>query len=151
MRRANIFISMILFAFAGYYAYLITGLPKRNIPHTLGPDFMPWILTVCLLLLSSLLLLKSLFSKGKGERVIGIALKEIAGILSLLAIIIAYIVAMVYFGYVFITPLFVAAMMLISGSKKPKEIIFFPIGITLAVYLFFYRLFDVPLPGGRIF
>lgn len=151
MRRANIFISIILFAFTGYYAYLITRLPTRNIPHTLGADFMPWVLTVCLLLLSSLLLLESLFYRREEKRVARISLKEVAGILSLLAVIVAYITAMIYFGYVFVTPLFMAAMMLMSGSKKLKEIIFFPIGITLAVYIFFYRFFNVLLPGGEIF
>ncbi len=151
MRKANIFISGVLFAFTGYYAYLVSRLPTRKIPYTLGADFMPWVLTVCLLLLSTLLLLISLFSKGESERAVGISLKEVGGILSLLAIIVAYIEVMIYFGYVFITPLFIAAMMLISGSRKLKEIILFPIGITLAVYFFFYRFFDVPLPGGKIF
>ncbi len=151
MRRADIFISMVLFAFAGYYAYLITKLPTRNIPHTLGPDFMPWVLTGCLAFLSSLLLLKSLLFKGERVIAVRISLKEVARILSLLAIIVAYIEGMIYFGYVFITPLFLAAMMLISGSRKLTEIIFFPIGITFAIYLFFHRFFDVPLPGGKIF
>lgn len=95
--------------------------------------------------------MKSLFYKREEERVVGISLKEVAGILSLLAIIIAYIAAMIYFGYVFITPPFIAAMMLMSGSRKLKEIIIFPIGITLAVYIFFYRFFNVLLPGGKIF
>lgn len=151
MRKANIFIAIVLFAFAGYYAYLVSRLPTREIPYTLGADFMPWVLTVCLLLLSTLLLLNGLFSKGEGERGVGISLKEVARILALLAIIIAYVEAMIYFGYTFITPLFVAAMMLISGSRKLKEIIFFSIGITLAVYLFFHWSFNVPLPGGKIF
>jgi lysylphosphatidylglycerol synthetase-like protein (DUF2156 family) len=151
MRKVNISISGVLLAFTGYYAYLVSRLPTRKIPYTLGADFMPWVLTVCLLFLSTLLLLISLFSKGESERVGGISLKEVGGILSLLAIIVVYIGAMIYFGYVFITPLFIAAMMLISGSRKLEEIILFPIGITLAVYLFFHRLFDVPLPGGKIF
>lgn len=151
MRRANILISITLFAFAGYYAYLISRLPTRQIPYTLGADFMPWVLTGWLVFLSSVLLAESLFSKSEGERVVRISLKEVAGILSLLAFIIAYIEAMIYFGYVFITPIFIAAMMLISGSRKLREIIFFSIGITLAVYLFFHRFFNVPLPGGRFF
>jgi hypothetical protein len=139
MKRANILTSILLFAFAGYYAYLISRLPTREIPYTLGADFMPWVLTGCLVLLSTLLLLKSLLFKEERVVAVEISPKEVAGILSLLAIIVAYIEAMIYFGYVFITPLFIAAMMLISGSRKLREIILFPIGITFAVYLFFHR------------
>ncbi len=46
MRRANLIISIVLISFSGFYAYLITRLPDRNLPNTLGADFMPWVLTV---------------------------------------------------------------------------------------------------------
>lgn len=151
MRRANVLISIVLIVFCGFYAYLITGLPKREIPYTLGADFMPWVLTICLLFLASVLLLRSLFLRGDDTNGVTISLREVSGILSLLAIIAAYIEAMIYFGYLFITPLFIATMMLISGSRKVREIILLSIGIALAVYFFFHRFFDVPLPGGKIF
>jgi hypothetical protein len=151
MGRANIFVSIVLIVFAGFYGYLITRLPTREIPYTLGADFMPWVLTVCLVFLSSVLLLRSLFHRREERGGVSISLKEVAGILSLLAIIVVYIEAMIYLGYLFITPLFIGALMLISGSRSLRELIFFSIGITLAVYLFFYRFFDVPLPGGKIF
>jgi hypothetical protein len=151
MGRANIFVSIVLIVFAGFYGYLITRLPTREIPYTLGADFMPWVLTVCLVFLSSVLLLRSLFHRREERGGVSISLKEVGGILWLLAIILVYIEAMIYFGYLFITPFFIVAMMLISGSRSLRELIFFSIGITLAVYLFFYRFFDVPLPGGKIF
>ncbi|MFQ6077750.1 MAG: tripartite tricarboxylate transporter TctB family protein [Thermodesulfobacteriota bacterium] len=151
MKRANRFISIILIVFTGSYAYFITRLPVRNLPHTLGGDFMPWLLTVCLLFLSISLLLKSLFYKSEEERIATTSLKEVMGVLSLLAIIIAYIEVMIYFGYVLITPFFIAAMMLMSGSRRPMEIIIFSVGISLAVYVLFYRFFHVPLPAGRIY
>lgn len=112
---------------------------------------MPWLLTVCLLFLSISLLLKSLFYKSEEERIATTSLKEVMGVLSLLAIIIAYIEVMIYFGYVLITPFFIAAMMLMSGSRRPMEIIIFSVGISLAVYVLFYRFFHVPLPAGRIY
>jgi hypothetical protein len=151
MRRANVIISIALIVFSGFYAYLITGLPTREIPHTLGADFMPWVLTICLLFLASVLLLRGLFLGGDDTSSVTISLREVSGILSLLAIIVAYIEAMIYFGYLIITPLFIATLMLISGSRKVREIILFSIGIALAVYLFFNRFFDVALPGGKIF
>jgi hypothetical protein len=151
MGRINIFVSIVLIVFAGFYGYLITRLPKRDLPYTLGADFMPWVLTVCLVFLASLLLIRGVFFRREERGGVSMSLKEVAGILSLLAIIVIYIKAMVYFGYLFITPLFIIAMMLISGSRRLTEIIVFSIGITLAVYLFFHRFFDVPLPGGKIF
>jgi hypothetical protein len=152
MRRANIFISIVLIFFTSFYAYLITRLPTRNLPHTLGVDFMPWVLTICLLFLILLLLLKSLFNKKKEEEeVVRIPFKEGLKIISLVAIIITYIEVMIHFGFVLVTPVFIAVLMVISGSKRLKEIIIFSIGITLAVYCLFFQLFNVPLPGGKFF
>ena len=125
-------------------------LPTRKIPHTLGIDFMPWVLTICLLFLSLLLLLKSLIFKRE-EEVVQISQKEVIGILSLVILVIAYIEAWLYFGFVIITPLFMAGLIVISGSRKWREVIFFSIIISVAVYFLFYRLFGVPLPSGKIF
>lgn len=125
-------------------------LPTRKIPHTLGIDFMPWVLTICLLFLSLLLLLKSLIFKRE-EEVVQISLKEVIGILSLVILVIAYIEAWLYFGFIIITPLFMAGLIVISGSRKWREVIFFSIIISVAVYFLFYRLFGVPLPSGKIF
>ncbi len=150
MRRANVYISILLMSFSCFYAYLTMTLPTRKIPHTLGIDFMPWVLTICLLFLSLLLLLKSLIFKRE-EEVVQISLKEVIGILSLVILVIAYIEAWLYFGFVIITPLFMAGLIVISGSRKWREVIFFSIIISVAVYFLFYRLFGVPLPSGKIF
>jgi putative tricarboxylic transport membrane protein len=152
MRRANIFISIVLIFFTIFYAYLITRLPTRNLPHTLGVDFMPWVLTICFLLLILLLLIENLFDKRKEEEsVVSISFREGLKIISLIAIIILYIKVMILLGFLLVTPVFIAVLMVISGSKRLKEIIIFSIGITLAVYSLFFQLFNVPLPGGKFF
>ena len=59
MKKANIVASLLLIAFACFYAYLTSRLPARNLPNTLGSDFMPWLLVTVLFLLSFWLLLQS--------------------------------------------------------------------------------------------
>ncbi len=152
MRTSNIFISLILLAFSGIYAVLIYQLPDRNLEHTLGAAFMPWLLTGFLSLLSLLLLLNSLFGKNDPPQSQDpIRPKDLAGIAGLLALILIFIFLTDYLGFFLSAALFLAALIFISGSRKPSEIIIFSLLSTGAVYLLFQKFFNVPLPAGLLF
>ena len=151
MKTTNIILSVFFFLFGGYYAYLTSQLPTRNLPNTLGIDFMPWVLVACLFLLSLLLLFQSVF-KGTSEKCdYKISHKEGLGILLLTVIVLLYIKAMNLYGFLCATPLFVVILMLISGSRKWKELLVTAIFVTLGIYFFFLKIFKVPLPYGNIF
>ena len=123
MRVTNIILSIIFILFGGYYAYLTYNLPARNLPNTLGIDFMPWVLVTCLFLLSALLLLQALF-KGTSEKCdYKISAREGFGILLLTVIVFLYVKAMNLFGFLYVTPFFVAILMLIAGSRRWKELL----------------------------
>jgi len=151
MKKINIIISTVLIIFSGFYAFLTTNLPTRNLPNTLGITFMPWVLVICLLGLSILLLFNTIFRGTKEEYNYHISLKEGSGILSLTAIVFLYVKAMNVFGYLLITPIFVAILMLICGSRKWKEIVIISIVGSFGVYFFFQKIFQVLLPDGTIF
>jgi len=55
------------------------------------------------------------------------------------------------FGFLYATPLFVAVLMLISGSRKWKELLLTVFFVTLGIYFFFIKIFRVPLPDGSLF
>jgi hypothetical protein len=58
---------------------------------------------------------------------------------------------MLYFGYLIATPIFMAVMMRMTGSKRVKEIVIYSVLTTLGVYILFSRLFEVALPEGKFF
>ncbi len=151
MRTANIILSVVFISFGIFYAYLTYQLPERNLPNTLGIDFMPWVLVTCLFILSVLLLFQSIF-KGTSEKYdYKISAREGLGIVLLTVIVFLYVKGMNLFGFLYATPLFVAVLMLISGSRKWKELLLTVFFVTLGIYFFFIKIFRVPLPDGSLF
>jgi len=151
MRIANITIAIILIIFGGFYSYFTAALPDRNLPNTLGSSFMPWVLVTCLYVLSILLLVQTIF-KGSAETCdYAISKKEGAGILFLVVIVITYIKAMSFFGFLLTTPIFLAVLMLITGARKWKEVVLTSTLVTFGIYLFFQKVFQIILPAGDFF
>lgn len=151
MKSVNIAISLVLMAFTAFFAFLIWKLPSRDLPHTLGASFMPWFLAGCLFFLSLLLLFSSVFQGAGSDRKVSLPLKDVGGILGLLALILVYIKAMIHLGFLITTVVFLAVLALISGSRRPLEIIIFSMATTAAIYFLFDHFFNVVLPAGEIF
>jgi len=151
VKKANIIISIILILFGAAYAYLTIQLPDRNLPNTLGSSFMPWILVISIEILSlSLLIINCV--KGPGVACeVHTTKKELIGILIVVFIIIAYVKLMEYLGFLICTPLFIAGLMILSGSRKWHEIAFVSVIASVAIYFFFFKLFKVVLPMGNLF
>lgn len=147
MRRANIIIAILLLGFAAFYAYLIAHLPARDLPNTLGAAFMPWVLAGMLALLSVLLLTSSLMKKDDDSKVT-LPRRDLIGITGLLVLIALYVNLMNYLGFVVVSVFFLGILTWIAGSRKPAEIAIFSITTTIAVYLLFYKFFNVQLPAG---
>ena len=151
MRVVNITLAIILILFGFFYSYLTMHLPDRNLPNTLGSSFVPWVLVICLYVLSILLLLQSIF-KGSSETCdYAISKKEGISILFLGVIVIVYIKAMAFFGFLLVTPFFLVALMLTIGARKWKEVILTSTLVTFGIYLFFQKVFQIILPAGDLF
>ncbi len=151
MKKANIIISSILILFCVFFGVLTVRLPDRNLPNTLGIDFMPWVLLIVLFFLSVLLLLTNFLGKSLETKDAKITLWEVAGILFLTLIVYGYVQAMNLFGFLIITPVFIAVLMLFTGSRKWKELIAVSVLATVGIYFFFQKVFQVQLPGGSLF
>ena len=151
MKKANICLSIVILMFAGFYAYLTTQLPARNLPNTLGLDFMPWLLVSILSLLSVWLLLQNVLNKSQETFDPRLSIKEGLGVILLTVLVYAYVKAMEFFGFLWVTPIFLGLLMAITGSRKWKEIVVVSIVSSLCIYMFFQKIFIVILPSGKIF
>ena len=151
MKRANIIISVVLVIFGGYYAFLTSRLPTRNLPNTLGIDFMPWLLVVLLFILAFLLFLNAVIKEPRENFDPKISLKEGTGIIFMTVFVYAYVQVMYLFGFVWVTPVFMAVLMWMTGSRKLKEIVILSIASPVIIYVFFQKIFQVILPGGTFF
>ena len=151
MKKVNVILSALLIGFGIFYAYLTANLPDRNLPNTLGSDFMPWVLVGCLLLLSLLLLIKTVFGDSPEQFDFSISPKEGFGVIFLTVCVFAYVKFMILIGFVLATPVFLALLMLITGSRKWKEIVMVSIFATFSIYLLFQKIFQVILPRGELF
>ena len=151
MKKVNIVIAVILILFGLFYAYLTINLPDRNLPNTLGSSFMPWLLVSCLFGLSLLLLLQTII-KGSAETCdYQISIKEGAGIFWLSIIVIGYIYSLDFIGFLLATPVFLAILMLLTGARSWKQIAVTSTAVTIGIYLFFQKVFQIILPAGEIF
>jgi cell division protein FtsW (lipid II flippase) len=151
MRKANIIISILLAGFSAFYYYLITRLPDRNLPNTLGVDFVPRILVLGLVVLTVIMFLQNLFSKrtddddGSKKRTKE-SLTVIFRILLTLSVIILYIILMIRFGYLITTPFFMVIILWLAGCRHTRHLIVVPLLVSFIVYYVFYNFFHVPLP-----
>jgi len=151
MKKVNVILSAVFIGFGIFYAYLTANLPDRNLPNTLGSDFMPWVLVGCLLFLSLLLLIKAVFGGSSEQSDFSISPKEGFGVIFLTFCVFGYVKLMILIGFVSATPIFLALLMLITGSRKWKEIVLVSIFATFSIYLLFYKIFQVILPRGELF
>ena len=149
MRLANIIASIILLAFSGFYAFLIFRLPSRDLPHTLGAAFVPWVLASLLAILSLILLVNSIMSRDTTSVVL--PKKDLLGITGLLLLIVLYVKLMGYLGFIPVSIVFLSVLTWAAGSRKPFGIVFFSVTTTTVVYFLFQKFFGVQLPAGVFF
>jgi len=151
MKKANIIASIVLILFTGFYAYLISQLPTRNLPNTLGIAFMPSLLAGFLFILAAGLLITNAIRGTQEKSDPKVSLKEGLSVIFLAFFVYLYVKAIQLLGFITVTPFFLAALMWISGARKWKEILLVSIASTLGIYLFFQKVFKVILPHGTLF
>lgn len=149
MRLANIIVSITLLVFSGFYATLIFRLPSRDLPHTLGAAFVPWVLAGLLAILSLMLLVNSIMSRD--DTPVALPKRDVFGIAGLLLLIALYVKLMSYLGFIPVSIIFLAVLTWAAGSRKPLEVAFFSVTTTTIVYFLFQKFFSIQLPAGIFF
>ena len=112
---------------------------------------MPWLLAILLFVLAMCLLIANAIRGTQEKANPKVTFKEGASVIFLTIFVYLYVKAIQVFGFIMITPFFLAALMWISGARKWKEILLVSIASTLGIYLFFHKIFKVILPQGTLF
>lgn len=150
MRTKNIAAALGFLAFGALYAYLTSQLPLRlgNVP---GPSFFPWVLTVCFLGLSAVLLVQGLMvpagqpSRPKSERLVT---RRVTAALLLMAV---YLGMLPYLGFLLATVLLFGALMWAAGENRLLHIAGWSAAMTALLYAMFRYAFQVPFPAAPVF
>ena len=173
MRKKNIISSLAFILIGIWYSYLTYWLPTRTIPNTPGPSFFPWVIVICFLTLSILLLCKNFFDKNKKtdksrisystlkkvfvSRIFGLKsfedIVELAKdffekkVFTLLLMMLTYIALLPFTGFLLTTPFFFAGFMFLTSEKRFLYIIVFSISIPFSIFYLFQNVFSIFLPN----
>lgn len=146
--RSDVVIGGGLLAFAAFYAYLTLQLDRPSLPHTLGPAFLPKLLTGLLVVMVILLMLQT--RSRHPEEATPLPPGATARMSGLVALMVAYTAAMASLGYFLTTPLFLAGSIWLAGEHRPLRVLGWALCLFVGVHLLLRVLFSVPLPLGPL-
>lgn len=148
MRTRNIIAAIILLALGAGYAVLTAGLPTRNIENTTEPSFFPWVIVVCLLVLSAALLIQGLRMPAAGAPAAdSTEISRSIYLWGFLAFVI-YLALLPYLGFIAANIPFFAVLMVLYGERRPVRVVGGSVAISLALFFLFREVFLIRLPAG---
>ena len=147
MRTRNLIAGIILLVLCAGYAYLTAHLPTRAIENTTQPSFFPWVITICMAVLSLALTAQGLLPITNTETPKAITVPIPRLVLGLI-LSVAYFVALPSLGFVAANILFFAGLMYLYGERRPLRIAVGSIFISLIVFFLFREVFQILLPSG---
>jgi len=153
MGKKEILLS-IFFMIISMTVYVLTyQFPKQTV--ALSPKVFPQFVSVCLFILSLVLLIQGVtgVKKESEQKKVKLALNNIFLLKMLTMIILAffYIRVLPLTGYKIATPLFLAGSMLLFNEKRWFMIVIVSIVATALLYILFRIVFKIPLPRFNLF
>jgi len=153
MGKKEILLS-IFFMIISMTVYVLTyQFPKQTV--ALSPKVFPQFVSVCLFILSLVLLIQGVtgVKKESEQKKVKLALNNIFLLKMLTMIILAffYIRVLPLTGYKIATPLFLASSMLLFNEKRWFMIVIVSIVATALLYILFRIVFKIPLPRFNLF
>jgi len=144
----------IFFMIISMTVYVLTyQFPKQTV--ALSPKVFPQFVSVCLFILSLVLLIQGVtgVKKESEQKKVKLALNNIFLLKMLTMIILAffYIRVLPLTGYKIATPLFLAGSMLLFNEKRWFMIVIVSIVATALLYILFRIVFKIPLPRFNFF
>ena len=149
MMSPNKVAAFILIAVSIGYGYLTSQLPQEGISGEPGQALFPWLLIVCLLLLSGVLLIQDIRGKTLPKRFFKITPAGIRSVIGLV-LVFAYLCFLPYAGFLISTSFFFGSIMWMSGERRPLWLIGFSCAIPLFLLFIFQWVFQIPLPKGDL-
>lgn len=153
---SDIIFSTFFLLLSAFFFILTFGFPHLTV--ALSPVVFPRFVTICLFILSSILMAQGVRRRRAAVRRGVPAEKKqgwldrpfIARFLLLAAVVLLYIGLLELLGYLIATPLCIAAAMLIFGERRWLRIVLVAALSTVVLYALFRMVFRVPLPRSFI-
>ena len=140
--------AFVLFAFSIAYGYATSQEPKTSMLGEPGSRLFPWLLTIFLLFLSGAILVQDIKGTALPRRfsfkITPAVVRSVTGLI----FIIVYFYVIFYLGFLISSFLFFGGIMLLCGERRPLRVLGFSCGIPIFLFLFFQKLFQIPLPMG---
>ena len=152
VRKANFVAAFIGMAFSAT-AYIMTLSFKQIKGVTIGPEFFPRYLAAGFFICSFVLFINAIRTnpqKDKKAPTISPFNKGMQRLFAGIAIILVYIFCWEPVGFIIITPLAMAAMMLLLGYRRYLMMVIFSIGTTIVVFCAFRFLLSLDMPLGLL-
>ena len=149
MRKRNLISSVILLLLCIGYGYVTANLATRDIENTTQPSFFPWVITICLGLLSTMLLIQSIFSKIEYQVKATSQGFSYRAVLAL-TLSIFYLILLPELGFLVANFLLVAGLMYLYGERRIFRTLLESVAITLCIFYLFREVFQIRLPAGII-
>ena len=147
MRRRNTISAIFLLAFTLGYGVMTANLPTRAIEESTQPSFFPWVVTVCLFILSVFLLVQGLLPVGSTQTPSPLNVTRWKICSSLIAVA-TYLITLPQIGFIIANILLFAILMLLYGERRPVPLLSGSILVPIAIFLIFRDLFQIRLPSG---
>jgi hypothetical protein len=151
MMTPNRVAAFVLIAFSIGYGYVNSQQPKAGILGEPGLTLFPWLLTICLLFLSVVILIQDLRGTALPRRFsFKITPAGIRAVIGLIFIFVYFCITF-YLGFFLSSVLFFVSIMWLCGERRPLRVLGFSCGIPLFLLIFFQELFQIPLPKLDVF
>ena len=147
MRKRNLISAVVLLMVSIAYGFLTANLPTRAIENSTQPSFFPWVIAVCLFILSFTLLVQGVLALGNTRTPAPITIPSWKSGLGLISAI-AYLIVLPELGFVLANIFIFAILMWLYGERRPVRLAAGSILIPLAIFLIFRELFQIRLPSG---
>ncbi len=151
MNQADRLLGLIGLVGGSVYAYVAAGIPKSMLSDEVGPGGVPFWVGVLVVVISALLVLKSLIGRPKQQEVDQAVLEFPADwkpVVGLLAVLVAYVLTVDFLGYLLAIALLIGATALLSGYIHSGRLYLLSVGSSVVLYLIFQRLMNINLPKG---
>jgi hypothetical protein len=147
--RANLVLGAVLALFGGWYLWFATAASHRRLPYDPGIMFVPRILACGLILLSVLLILQQIVPRLPRPKEIlpdRLNSRDWLRTFGLFGLTVVYTALLPWLGFLLVTPVYLVAAMLLSGTRSRANAGVTAVVVTGVVYVSFVYFFRVSLP-----
>ena len=138
--------ALLLIALSLGYGYFTLQQPRAQALGDPGLALFPWILTICLLFLSGIVLFQDIrgvaIPKHFSFKFTPAVTRSGIG----LGLVLVYFYVVPYLGFMLSSFLFFGSIMWLCGERRPLRLVGYSFGIPFFLLIFFQELFQIPLP-----